>query len=117
MAEILTEIAVFLELKGENPFKTRAYLNAARALETLTEPLATLIAEQRLGTIKGIGEATQKKIIELMTSGRLIYYEELKGSVPAGLIAMRKMAARTTVGERAFQPKNRPAAVSQQEQR
>jgi len=88
IAEILTEIATLLELKGENPFKSRAYINAARTLESLTEPLEKLVAENRLGDIKGIGEALQKKITELVATGKLVYYEELKASVPAGLIAM-----------------------------
>jgi DNA polymerase (family 10) len=88
VAEVLVAIGTLLELKGENPFKTRAYFNAARALETSAEPLAQLIAENRLGEIKGIGEALQKKITELATAGSLPYYEELKASVPAGLLAM-----------------------------
>src|SRR5206468_8013722 len=88
VAEILTEIGVLLELKGENPFKTRAYANAARTLETLSEPLDRIIAEERLGEVKGIGEALQKKITELVTTGRLGYYEELKASLPPGLLAM-----------------------------
>jgi DNA polymerase (family 10) len=79
---------VLLELKGENPFKTRAYANAARTIEGLTEPLEKLVAENRLGDLKGIGEALQKKIAELITTGRLAYHEELKASVPGGLLAM-----------------------------
>src|SRR5689334_17266542 len=88
VAEILTEIGILLELKGENPFKTRAYANAARTLETLGEPLDKLIAEERLGTIKGIGEALQEKITTLVTTGKLAYYDDLKASVPAGLMEM-----------------------------
>src|SRR6266853_65543 len=88
IAEILSEIGVLLELKGENPFKTRAYANAARAIENLAEPLDKLIAEERLNEVKGIGEAIQKKITELVTSGRLAYYEELKASIPPGLLQM-----------------------------
>jgi DNA polymerase (family 10) len=88
VAEILVEIGTLLELKGENPFKTRAYANAARSIEGLSEPLEKLVAEHRLGEIKGIGEGLQKKITELVTTGRLAYYEELKASVPAGLVAM-----------------------------
>src|SRR5438105_11849064 len=53
VAETLEQIATLLELKGENPFKTRAYVNAARALEAITEPLEKLIAEQRLAEVKG----------------------------------------------------------------
>src|SRR6267378_711461 len=88
VAEILTEIGTLLELKGENPFKTRAYENAARTLESLTEPLEKLISENRLSEIKGIGEGIQKKIAELVTTGKLAYYDELKASVPAGLVEM-----------------------------
>src|SRR5207247_8347652 len=88
VAEILTEIGTLLELKGENPFKTRAYSNAARTLEGLTVPLETLIAENRLGDIKGIGDALQKKIIELSATGKLPYYDDLKASIPPGLIEM-----------------------------
>ena len=88
VAEILVSIGTLLELKGENPFKTRAYANAARTIETLQEPLAKVVAENRLGEIKGIGEALQQKITELVTTGKLAYYDDLKASVPAGLLAM-----------------------------
>lgn len=88
VAGILVDIGTLLELKGENPFKTRAYVNAARTLESLTEPLDTIVAEQRLGEIKGIGDALQQKITELVTTGKLKYYDELKASVPPGLVDM-----------------------------
>ena len=87
VAAILSEIGTLLELKGENPFKTRAYVNAARTLEGLSEPLEKLVAENRLGEIKGIGEGIQKKVTELVTTGKLAYYEELKASIPPGLVA------------------------------
>lgn len=92
VAEVLVEIGTLLELKGENPFKTRAYLNAARTIEALSEPLETLVSEQRLGTIKGIGDALQQKITELVTTGRLAYFEELKASVPPGLLALLEIS-------------------------
>jgi DNA polymerase (family 10) len=88
VAEILTEIGTLLELKGENPFKTRAYQNGARVIEGLTEPLDKIVAEGRLGELKGIGEALQEKITLLVTTGRLPYYEELKASIPPGLVEM-----------------------------
>ena len=88
VAEILAEIGVLLELKGENPFKTRAYANAARTLEGLPESLEKLVAEGRLGEVNGIGAALQEKITALVTTGQLAYYDELKGSVPAGLLEM-----------------------------
>ena len=88
VAAILLEIGTLLELKGENPFKTRAYANAARTIESLNEPLAKVVAENRLGEIKGIGEALEKKITELVETGKLAYYDELKASIPPGLIEM-----------------------------
>ncbi len=88
VAEILLEIGTLLELKGENPFKTRAYQNAARTVESLSEPLAKIVAEKRLGKIKGIGEALEQKITELVETGKLAYYDELKASIPSGLIEM-----------------------------
>ncbi|MEE2714967.1 MAG: helix-hairpin-helix domain-containing protein, partial [Verrucomicrobiota bacterium] len=88
VASVLKEIGVFLELKGENPFKTRAYVNGARIIEGLTEPLETLIEEERLGDIKGIGGALVDKITELVETGELEYYNELKASIPSGLIEM-----------------------------
>ncbi len=88
VAHILEEIAVLLELKGENPFKSRAYSNGARIIEALEEDLVTLVKQKSLQEIKGIGEALSEKITELVTTGRLTYYEDLKKSVPEGLLEM-----------------------------
>jgi DNA polymerase (family X) len=88
VAEILVEIGTLLELNGENPFKTRAYANAARTIESLNEPLAKIVAEKRLGEIKGIGEALEQKITELVETGKLKYYDELKVSIPPGFMEM-----------------------------
>ncbi|MFM7804643.1 MAG: helix-hairpin-helix domain-containing protein, partial [Verrucomicrobiota bacterium] len=88
VAAVLSEIGTLLELKGENPFKTRAYHNAARVLEGLTEPLDRIFAENRLGELKGFGEALQDKVARLVTTGRLPYHDELKASLPPGLPAL-----------------------------
>jgi DNA polymerase (family 10) len=88
VADILVDIGVLLELKGENPFKTRAYHNGARTIQQLEEPLDRIVAEERLGEIKGIGDALQQKITELVTTGRLKYYEDLKASIPPGMREM-----------------------------
>lgn len=89
IADILTEIGTLLELKGENPFKVRAYQSGARALEAIEEAdLARLIAEGELQSVKGIGEALGKKIAELHTTGKLEFYEKLRASVEPGLVEM-----------------------------
>jgi DNA polymerase (family X) len=91
IADALHEIAVLLELQGENPFKVRAYQSGARALETLNEDLATLIAENRLGEVKGIGDALVRKITELHTTGRLEFLEKQRAAVPPGLLEMMEV--------------------------
>ncbi len=88
VADILVDIGLLLELKGENPFKTRAYQNAARTLQQLNEPLPKIVAEGRLSEVKGIGEALQQKITELVTTGKLKYYDDLKASIPPGMREM-----------------------------
>lgn len=88
IADVLNEIAVLLDLKGENPFKIRAYQTGARVLESMEEDLDKVIAEERLGTIKGIGDALVKKITVLHQTGHLPFYDELVASVPPGLVEM-----------------------------
>lgn len=87
IASVLTEIGTLLELKGENPFKIRAYQAGARVVESLSEgELGQRIEAGTLEEVKGIGEALAQKITELHTTGKLGFYEKLKDSIPAGLI-------------------------------
>ena len=81
-------IARLLELKGENPFKIRAYTNAARALETLGEPLEKLLTEDRLESVDGIGRATAEKIAALARDGRLDYYDHLSDEFPPDILSL-----------------------------
>ncbi len=108
VADILVEIGTLLELKGENPFKTRAYANAARALQGLQEPLAQVVAEKRLGDIKGIGEALEQKITELVATGKLKYYEDLKASLPPGLLELLEISG---LGPKKIQAVNKQLGV------
>ncbi len=82
VAEALREISLYLQLHGENAFKTRAYDVAADRMLGLTEDLSVVVAEQRVDALPGIGEALAKKITELVTTGRLGYLEELRAEVP-----------------------------------
>ncbi|PIU44717.1 MAG: histidinol-phosphatase [Ignavibacteriales bacterium CG07_land_8_20_14_0_80_59_12] len=88
VAHLLEEIGTLLELKNENPFKVRAYHNAARIINGLIENLEELVANGQLRSIKGIGEGLAEKITEFVRTGRLPYYEELKKSLPPGLEEM-----------------------------
>ena len=78
IAKVFQDIADLLELKKENIFKIRAYRKAAHAIECLPVEVARLAAEGRLREVPGVGEAITKKITELVTTGRLEYYEKLK---------------------------------------
>lgn len=89
IAEVLEEIGVLMELKGENPFKIRAYGGGARVLESLEqEEVDRLVAEDNLDSVKGIGVALAQKIGELHTTGKLEFFEKLKASIAPGLVEM-----------------------------
>jgi len=89
IAHILEEIGTLLELQGESPFKSRAYYAGARVVIGLDDAqLQDLAHSGKLKSLKGIGTALAEKIHELVTTGRLRYYEDLKQQVPAGLMEM-----------------------------
>ncbi len=84
--DLLERIGTMMEIKGENPFKIRAYLSGARTLQTMEDDLGEVIAEGRLGDIPGIGKALTEKIENLHNTGKLEFYDKLVASVPAGLM-------------------------------
>ncbi|CEP68805.1 DNA-directed DNA polymerase X [Moorella glycerini] len=99
LAWALTEMGDLLELKGEEPFKVRAYHRAARALENLEEEAAALYARDALEEIPGVGKNLAKKIAELLTTGRSTFLENLRREVPPGL---REMLAIPGLGSRSI---------------
>jgi DNA polymerase (family 10) len=84
---LLEDIAALLEIKDENPFKVRAYYNAAKVLSAV-DNLDELIAGRRLKEVKGIGDALAAKIQEYAETGRMAYYEELTREIPESLLEM-----------------------------
>ena len=82
VAKVLEEIAQLMELAGENTFKIRSYVNGARTIEQLDEPIQVLVEEHRLQELKGVGQALEEKIIELVTTGQLQFLEDLKAQFP-----------------------------------
>ncbi len=91
VTSVLEEIAVLLELKGENTFKIRAYQNAARSIESLAEDLQELVDEETLTSIKGIGKGIAQTIEELVVDGQSSYADELREDVPEGLLGMLRI--------------------------
>lgn len=88
VARVFRSIADMLEIKGENRFRINAYRRAARAVEEIPEPVAGRVREDSLREIPGIGKDLAAKITELVQTGGLAYYEELKAEIPPGLVSL-----------------------------
>ena len=88
IARVFEDIADLLELKGENPFKIRAYQKVMRSIGELAVEVEQLVREDRLKEVPGVGEAITKKLTEMITTGKLDYYEKLKAEFPEGIIAL-----------------------------
>ncbi len=86
IAEALEEIATLLELKDENPFKIRAYQNAARSIEAFGASFSDLQNQETLEKIPGIGKAIAAKISELATTGGLKFLDELRAEFPSAIL-------------------------------
>src|SRR5438477_11955115 len=88
IANVLERIATLLELKNENPFKIRAYTNAARAIETFGGNVSDFQDEEAVAKIQGVGKSIALKIKELAASGSLKYLEELGAQFPPGIFEL-----------------------------
>jgi DNA polymerase (family X) len=82
---LLEEIALLLDLAGESPFKSRAYTQVARQIERLEVPVETLVKEERLREIKGVGDALEQKLTEFVLTGALDYHQKLRSQFPPTL--------------------------------
>ncbi|ADO71302.1 DNA polymerase/3'-5' exonuclease PolX [Stigmatella aurantiaca] len=91
VVQVLRNLSLLLQLKGENAFKVRAYDTAADRLSGTPQDLATLVQEGRLQDLPGIGQGLAEKITELVTTGKLGFYEELKAEYPPGLMEMLQL--------------------------
>src|SRR5213593_1185408 len=88
IAAVLEEIGTLLELKGENPFKIRAYANAARSIEAWGGSVSDLQDEEALSKIPGIGKSIADKIKEVAATGSLKYLQELHAEFPAAILEL-----------------------------
>ncbi len=88
VAQVLEQIASFLELKGENPFRIRAFRTAARAVGGLTGDLRQGLEDGSLASTKGVGPATLQIVSELVATGKAGMLEELREQIPPGLVEM-----------------------------
>ena len=86
ISAIFREIANILEIKGDNPFRIRAYERAAQNIEGLTEDIEDFVRDDRLMDIPGVGKDLADKIKKYVQTGKIKAYEDLKKKVPGGLL-------------------------------
>jgi DNA polymerase (family 10) len=93
VARYFEELADLLEIDGANPFRVRAYRNAARTITDLTESVATLAAQgtAALTELPGIGDDLAKKIVTIVETEKLPQLDELRQKVPAGVVEMLRI--------------------------
>jgi DNA polymerase (family 10) len=85
IVEALEELAALSELTGENPFKAKAYANAARSLHKTTVPESSWMEAGILESIPGVGKGTADRVRELLASGAMADLEALRSRVPEGV--------------------------------
>ncbi len=91
VAAVLEEMANLMELNGENPFRSRAYTSASRAIETLEDAVTDLAAKDELNEVRGIGKKIAVEIDELLSEGKIAKHQDLIDQVPEGLVEMQSI--------------------------
>src|ERR1700675_4249470 len=92
IARLFDEVADLLEIKDENPFRVRAYRNAARTIRDFPEAIGAWVRQGRdLTEIPGIGEDLAGKIAGLITTGELPLRTQLLAKLPAGLLDLLRI--------------------------
>jgi DNA polymerase (family 10) len=86
--QVLRDTSLLLQMKGENPFRSRAYDIAADRLAGVSEDLGALLREDRLQELPGIGQAICDKVSELLSTGKLAYHEALRAELPPGVLEL-----------------------------
>ena len=91
IVSILDEMGTLLELQGANPFKSRAFHNASRALEGVTDALQEVVASEKLTEVKGIGTSIAAIIADLVVKGKSKEYTDLRKGFPDGVLEMLRI--------------------------
>ena len=91
VAQILDELADYAELEDDQPYRARAYRRAAETIESLQDPIESLWQEGKLKDLPGVGENIEKKIDEIIRTGRLETLEKIKQRFPVGLLELKRI--------------------------
>ncbi len=90
-ADLLDGFADILEIRGANQFRVRAFRTASRRVDGLTVDLGELVASDSLESVQGIGKGIAGFLRELVTTGRVAEYEEMRAEIPAGVFDMLRV--------------------------
>lgn len=88
VAAVLEAVAQILEIRGENPFKSRAYYSAARTTEQLGQAIAKIVEAGELGELPGFGKVLTEKVTQLVTTGHMSYLDEITQGLPPGILTL-----------------------------
>ncbi len=91
IAQIFNRLGFLFEMKADNVFKIRAIFKAAENIENLAEDIETLVKEERLSQIPGIGQALREKIVEYCQTGKISAYEELIKEIPESIFEIMEV--------------------------
>lgn len=92
VARAFDEVAMMLEVLGDNPFRIRAFFNAARAVEDMSEDLNQMLASGELINVRGIGKSMVAHVKSMFETGTFPEFEELKKKVPPGMLEMLRIS-------------------------
>ncbi len=87
----LDDVAAMLEILGDNPFRIRAFYNGARAVEDLSGDLRTMVENEELLEVRGIGKSIFADIKSMLETGTFDEYEKLRKKVPSGVLEMLRI--------------------------
>jgi len=91
VAKVLLELADYSEVEDDQPYRARAYRRAAQVIESTQEPIEQLSTEKRLKDLPGVGENIEKKIEEILRTGKLAALEKIKSRIPADVPSLTKI--------------------------
>ncbi len=91
LAAVFDEIAVLIELGEDNPFRARAYANAARTIRSLPEDINMMEANGSIASVKGLGKELRSHISEYLASGKITLKDTLVAAIEPGLIEMLRI--------------------------
>ncbi len=91
LATLLNELALYMDLLGENPFKVRAHSNAARIIESFEGDLTEAVKTGTIGEVKGIGPALKEKLEEYLETGAIKEHDKLQKKIPPGLLDLLRI--------------------------